>query len=70
MGIREFVNADLLHFILLVLVCAVEIAGATAMVWSISTLLFEKGENWKLKALLWGGIIICIAIIFPLIAGA
>ena len=70
MGIRDFVNADLLHFLILVPVLAIEIAGATAMVWSVSTLLYKREDNWKLKMLLWGGIIICITIIFPLIAGA
>jgi hypothetical protein len=70
MGIREYVNADLSHFLLLVVIFAIEIAGATAMIWSISTLLYRREGKWKLKLLLWAGIVLCITIIFPLIAGA
>ena len=69
-GIRSFDPNDMYHFYLIIFLGGLEIAGATSIVWSVSSLLHNREENWKVKMLLWVGIIICITIIFPIIAGA
>jgi hypothetical protein len=69
-GIRNYIPGDWIHFAMIMPVLALEIAGATAMVWCISSLIYKKPQGWKVKVGVWGGIVLCITIIFPLIVGS
>ncbi len=69
-GLRTYLPDDMFHFLLLVGLAGLEIGGAAAIVWSVSTVLYKREKNWKIHAAVWAGIIICITIIFPLIMGA
>jgi len=68
-GVRSFVPSELSVFFIIILLGGLEIAGATSIVWSISSILYKKKDNnfWKLKLAIWGGIVLCITVIFPLL---
>lgn len=68
-GLRTYFPSDPFHSLILIFLLGLEIGGATSIVWSISSVIYKKPEKWKIKLLIWGGIIICISVIFPLIAG-
>lgn len=69
-GLRVYTPDDYFHSFMLVLLLAIEIGGAAALIWSASTLIHDRPKDWQRKLAIWGLIAVCIAIVFPLIAGA
>lgn len=68
-GLRVYSPNDYFHSFMLVLLLAIEIGGAAALIWSASSLVHDRPKDWQKKLAIWGLIAVCIAVVFPLLAG-
>lgn len=69
-GLRAYASATILEHFLLIGLLGFEIGGATLIVLSIVTIIFEQKDGWVKKLLIWSGIVLLITIIIPLFVGA